>query len=52
LGNRPQDEEATELASIAKKATVKEKVLIFSPHPDDDVISIGGTMKKLKDQGH
>jgi len=26
--------------------------LIFSPHPDDDVISMGGTLKKLHDQGH
>ena len=26
--------------------------LIFSPHPDDDVISIGGTLLRLVDQGH
>ncbi len=52
LGNRPEDHDATELASIAKKATIKEKVLIFSPHPDDDVISMGGTIKKLQAQGH
>lgn len=25
----------------------KKKVLIFSPHPDDDVICMGGTMQKL-----
>lgn len=31
---------------------VKERVLIFSPHPDDDVISMGATLKKLHDQGH
>jgi glucosamine-6-phosphate deaminase len=30
----------------------KHRVLIFSPHPDDDVISMGGTLKKLHDQGH
>lgn len=29
-----------------------KKVLIFSPHPDDDVISMGGTLKRLVDQGH
>ena len=29
-----------------------ENVLIFSPHPDDDVISMGGTLKKLRDQNH
>ena len=27
-------------------------VLIFSPHPDDDVISMGGTLKRLIDQKH
>jgi glucosamine-6-phosphate deaminase len=26
--------------------------LIFSPHPDDDVISMGGTLKTLHDEGH
>ena len=26
--------------------------LIFSPHPDDDVISMGGTLIRLTDQGH
>jgi len=28
------------------------KVIIFSPHPDDDVICMGGTMAKLTEQGH
>ena len=26
--------------------------LIFSPHPDDDIISMGGTFMRLQDQGH
>jgi len=30
----------------------KKRVLIFSPHPDDDVISMGGTFIRLVDQGH
>lgn len=30
----------------------KKRVLIFSPHPDDDVISMGGTFLRLIDQGH
>ncbi len=30
----------------------KKKVVIFSPHPDDDVISMGGTFLRLVDQGH
>lgn len=29
-----------------------KKVLVFSPHPDDDVISMGGTLKRLVDQHH
>jgi glucosamine-6-phosphate deaminase len=29
-----------------------KNVLIFSPHPDDDVISMGGTFKRLIDQNH
>jgi glucosamine-6-phosphate deaminase len=29
-----------------------KKALIFSPHPDDDVISMGGTFIRLVDQGH
>ena len=30
----------------------KRKVLLFSPHPDDDVISMGGTFIRLVEQGH
>jgi len=30
----------------------KKKCLIFSPHPDDDVISMGGTFDRLVTQGH
>lgn len=26
--------------------------VIFSPHPDDDIISMGGTFMRLHDQGH
>jgi len=29
-----------------------KKVIIFSPHPDDDVISMGGTFQRLVNQGH
>ena len=30
----------------------KKRVIIFSPHPDDDVISMGGTFHRLIQQGH
>ena len=29
-----------------------KNVVIFSPHPDDDIISMGGTFQRLHDQGH
>jgi glucosamine-6-phosphate deaminase len=29
-----------------------KKVIVFSPHPDDDVISMGGTFRRLCDQHH
>lgn len=29
-----------------------KRVLLFSPHPDDDVISMGGTFNRLIEQGH
>src|SRR5918993_500365 len=29
-----------------------KRVVIFSPHPDDDIISMGGTFQRLVDQGH
>lgn len=29
-----------------------KKVIVFSPHPDDDIISMGGTFMRLQDQGH
>lgn len=29
-----------------------KRVILFSPHPDDDVISMGGTFIRLVDQGH
>jgi glucosamine-6-phosphate deaminase len=32
--------------------TDPKRVLIFSPHPDDDVISMGGTMVRLVRDGH
>ena len=41
------DEQRPERADPASK-----RVIIFSPHPDDDVISMGGTFARLVDQGH
>ncbi|MFM7859752.1 MAG: glucosamine-6-phosphate deaminase, partial [Flammeovirgaceae bacterium] len=41
------DSQRPERANPAQKRAV-----IFSPHPDDDVISMGGTFIRLVDQGH
>ena len=30
----------------------RKRIVIFSPHPDDDVISMGGTLLRLVEQGH
>jgi glucosamine-6-phosphate deaminase len=35
-----------------RAAPAHKRVLIFSPHPDDDVISMGGTLLRLVEQGH
>ncbi len=35
-----------------RSAPEKKRVIIFSPHPDDDVISMGGTFDRLVEQGH
>lgn len=35
-----------------RKAPFPKRAIIFSPHPDDDVISMGGTFIRLVDQGH
>lgn len=29
-----------------------KRCIIFSPHPDDDIISMGGTFMRLQDHGH
>ncbi|MBL7725698.1 MAG: glucosamine-6-phosphate deaminase [Chitinophagaceae bacterium] len=35
-----------------RSALFPKRVIIFSPHPDDDIISMGGTFQRLHDQGH
>ncbi|SEM05817.1 glucosamine-6-phosphate deaminase [bacterium A37T11] len=48
-GGKPDadDSQRPERANPTKKRSI-----IFSPHPDDDVISMGGTFIRLADQGH
>jgi glucosamine-6-phosphate deaminase len=35
-----------------RKEPNSKRVIIFSPHPDDDIISMGGTFIRLHEQGH
>jgi len=31
---------------------MKNKILVIAPHPDDEILGVGGTMKKKIDEGH
>ncbi|MCK5823793.1 MAG: glucosamine-6-phosphate deaminase [Ichthyobacteriaceae bacterium] len=48
-GGKPgvDDSRRPERAEPARK-----RIIVFSPHPDDDVISMGGTLLRLTAQGH
>lgn len=35
-----------------RRNPAQKRVIIFSPHPDDDIISMGGTFMRLVQQGH
>ncbi|MFI3305153.1 MAG: 6-phosphogluconolactonase [Rikenellaceae bacterium] len=48
-GGKPNADDSTRPAPSEPH---KKRVLIFSPHPDDDVISMGGTFIRLVEQGH
>ncbi len=51
LGRRVFDEMMATICTHPA-GTTPQTVLIFSPHPDDDVISMGGTLIRLVQQGH
>ena len=48
-GGKPNADDSTRPVSASP---YPKTVLIFSPHPDDDVISMGGTFIRLASQGH
>lgn len=48
-GGKPNADDSTR---PERAAPFPKRVVIFSPHPDDDVISMGGTFLRLIDQGH
>jgi len=52
-GGKPGEQR--KIRGIAPKAdagSFPKRVVVFSPHPDDDVISMGGTFIRLCEQGH
>jgi glucosamine-6-phosphate deaminase len=51
LGRRVFDDRMATICTHPGGST-PSTVLIFSPHPDDDVISMGGTIIRLVEQGH
>ena len=48
-GGKPDADDSTR---PERKSPNPKRVIIFSPHPDDDVISMGGTFDRLVSQGH
>lgn len=48
-GGKPKQERSTH---PERSKPYPKKCLIFSPHPDDDIISMGGTFIRLHTQGH
>jgi glucosamine-6-phosphate deaminase len=51
-GGKPEEERRPTDSRLPGDEQFPKRVLIFSPHPDDDVISMGGTLIRLVDQGH
>lgn len=48
-GGKPNSDDSTR---PERAKPFPKRVIIFSPHPDDDVISMGGTMARLSEHGH
>ncbi len=51
-GGKPASEKRPGDITRVTDAIFPKRVVVFSPHPDDDVISMGGTLIRLVDQGH
>lgn len=57
-GGRPEDHASRVVVGGAMRGAVvpdqpfPKRIVVFSPHPDDDVISMGGTLIRLCEQGH
>jgi glucosamine-6-phosphate deaminase len=51
-GGKPEEKKRPGDIRRSTDTIYPKRVLVFSPHPDDDVISMGGTLIRLVDQGH
>lgn len=51
-GGKPRERKQRGDIDRPRDRVFPKRVLVFSPHPDDDVISMGGTLLRLVDQGH
>jgi glucosamine-6-phosphate deaminase len=56
-GGKPQTADGTPVTQprplrSATAAAYPKRILIFSPHPDDNVLSMGGTLIRLAEHGH
>ena len=51
-GGKPADRKQPGDVTRPHDDIFPKRILIFSPHPDDDVISMGGTLIRLAKQGH
>ncbi|MDD4819869.1 MAG: glucosamine-6-phosphate deaminase [Flavobacteriales bacterium] len=48
-GGKPNSDDS---ARPERATPAKKRVIVFSPHPDDAVIGMGGTIRRLVEQGH
>ncbi|MFA6712809.1 MAG: PIG-L family deacetylase [Bacteroidales bacterium] len=48
-GGKPNADDSTR---PEREKPFPKRVIVFSPHPDDDVISMGGTVARLSEHGH
>lgn len=48
-GGKPNTDDSTR---PERALPYPKRVVVFSPHPDDDVISMGGTLARLAEHGH
>ena len=51
-GGKPRERKRAGDIDRPRDRVFPKRIVVFSPHPDDDVISMGGTLLRLVEQGH